>query len=170
MQNAGLEEPQAGIKTARRNISNLRYADDTTLMAESEELKSLLMKVKEESEKVGLKLNIQKIKIMASGPITSWEIDGETVETVSDLIFLASKITADGDYSHEIKRCLLLGRKAMTSLGSILKSRDITLRTKVHLVKAMFFPVVMYGCECWTVKTAEHQKLMLLNCGVGEDS
>ena len=142
MRNAGLEEAQAGIKIARRNINNLRYADDTTLMAESEEeLKSLLMKVKEESEKVGLKLNIQEIKIMASGPITSWEIDGETVETVSDFIFLGSKITADGDFSHEIKRHLLLGRKVMTNLDSIFKSRDITLSTKVCLVKAMFFPV-----------------------------
>ena len=145
MRDAGLEETQAGIKIARRNINNLRYADDTTLMAESEEeLKSLLMKVKEESEKVGLKLNIQKMKIMASSPITSWEIDGETV---SDLIFLGSKITADGDCSHEIKRCLLLGRKVMSNLNSILKSRDITLPTKVHLVKAMIFPVVIYGCE-----------------------
>ena len=156
MRNAGLEEAQAGIKTARRNINNLRYADDTTFMAESEEeLKCLLMKVKEKSEKVGLKLNIQKTKIMVSGPNTSWEIDGETVETVSDFIFLGSKITADGDCSHEIKRCLLLGRKVMTNLGSILKSRDITLPTKVHLVKAMVFPVVMYGCESWTVKKAE---------------
>ena len=148
MRNAGLDEAQAGIKIARRNINNLRYADDTTLMAESEEeLKSLLMKAKEESEKVGLKLNIQKTKIMASGLITSWEIDGETVETVSDFIFGGSQITADGDCSHEIKRCLLLGRKAMANLDSILKSRDITLSTKVHLVKAMVFPVVMYGCE-----------------------
>ena len=145
MRNSGLEEVQAGIKIARRNINNLRYADDTTLMAESEEgLKSLLMKVKEESEKAGLKLNIQKTKIMASGPITSWEIDGETVETVSDFVCLGSKITADGDCSHEIKRHLLLGRKAMTNLDSILKSRDITLPTKVHLVKAMVFPVFMY--------------------------
>ena len=152
---AGLEEAQAGIKIARRNSNNLRYADDTTLMAESEELKSLLMKVKEESEKVGLKLNIQKTRIMASGPITSWQIDGETVETVSDFIFLGSKITADGDCSHEIKRHLLLGRKVMTNLDSIFKSRDITLPTKVHLVKAMVFPVVMYGCESWTVKKAE---------------
>ena len=142
------------------NINNLRHADDTTLMAESEkELKSLLMKVKEESEKVGLKLNIQKTKIMASSPITSWEIDGETVETVNDFIFLGSKITADGDYSHEIKRCLLLGRKVMINLDSILKSRDITLLTKVHLVKAMVFPVVMYGHESWTVKKAEHQRI-----------
>ena len=148
MRNAGLEEAQAGIETARRNINNLRYADDTTLMAESEEeLKSLLMKVKVESEKVGFKLNIQKTKIIASGPTTSWEIDGETVETVSDFIFLGSRVTADGDCSHEIKRRLLLGRKAMTNLDSILKSRDITLLTKVHLVKAMIFPVVMYECE-----------------------
>ncbi len=160
MRNAGLEETQAGIKIAGRNINNLRYADDTTLMAESEEeLKSLLMKVKEESEKVGLKLNIQKTKIMASGPITSWEIDGETVETVSDFIFLGSKITADGDCSHEIKRYLLLGRKVMTNLDSILKSRDITLPTKVRLVKAMVFPVVMYGCESWTVKKAERRRI-----------
>ena len=159
MRNAGLEETQAVIKIARRNINNLRYADDTTLMAESEEeLKSLLVKVKEESEKLGLKLNIQKTKIMESGPITSWKIDGETVETVSDFIFLGSKITADGDCSHEIKRCLILGRKVMTNLESILKSRDITLPTKVHLVKAIVFPVVMYGCESWTVKKAERQK------------
>uniref|UniRef100_A0A4W2FXG3 Reverse transcriptase domain-containing protein n=1 Tax=Bos indicus x Bos taurus TaxID=30522 RepID=A0A4W2FXG3_BOBOX len=158
MRNAGLEEAQAGIKIARRNTNNLRYADDTTLMAESEEeLKSLLMKVKEESEKVGLKVNIQKTKIVASGPITSWEIDGETVETVSDFIFLGSKITADGDCSHEIKRCLLLGRKVMTNLDSIFKSRDITLPTKVRLVKAMVFPVVVYGCESWTVKKAERR-------------
>ena len=156
MRNAGLEETQAGIKIARRNINNLRYADDTTHMAESEEeLKILLMKVKEESEKVGLKLNIQKTKIMASGPITSWEIDRETVETVSDFILGDSKITADGDCSHEIKRRLLLGRKVMTNLDSILKSRDITLATKVHLVQAMVFPVVMYRCENWTVKKAE---------------
>ena len=148
LRNAGLEEAQAGIKIARRNINNLRYADDTNLMAESEEeLKILLMKVKEESRKVGLKLNIQKTKIMVSGPITSWEIDGETKEIVTDFIFLGSKITADGDCSHEIKRCLLLERKVMTNLDSILKSRDITLPTKVHLVKAMVFPVVMYGCE-----------------------
>ena len=152
MRNAGLEEAQAGIKIAGRNINNLRYADDTILMAESEEeLKSLLMKVKEESEKVGLKPNIQKMKIVASGPIISWEIDGETVETVSDFIFWGSNITADGDCSHEIKRCLLLGGRVMTKLDSILKSRDITLPTKVHLVKAMVFPVVMYGCESWTV-------------------
>ena len=153
MRNAGLEEAQAGIKIAGININNLRYADDTTLLAESgEELKSLLMKVKEESEKVGLKLNIQKMKIMASGPITSWQIDGETVETASDIIFGGSKITAGGDCSHEIKRRLFLGRKVMTS---IFKSRDITLPTKVHLVKAMVFPVVMYGCESWTIKKAE---------------
>ena len=156
MQNAGLDETQAGIKISGRNFNNLRYADDTILMAESkEELKSLLRKVKEESEKVGLKLNVQKTKIMASGPITSWQIDGETMETVTDFIFLAPKITADGDYSHAIKRCLLLGRKAMTNLDSILKSKDITLPTKVCLVKAMVFPVVMYGCESWTVKKAE---------------
>ena len=156
MRNAGLDEAQAGIKIAGRNISNLRYADDTTPMAESEEeLKSLLMKVKEGSEKVGLKLNIQKTKIMASGPITSWQIDGETVETVSDFIFLGSKITADGDCNHEIKRCFLLGRKVMTNLDSIFKSRDIILPRKVQLVKAMVFPLVMYGCESWTVKEAE---------------
>ncbi len=158
MRNAGLEEAQAGIKIARRNINNLRYAVDTTLttlMAENKELKSLLIKVKEESEKLGLKLNIQKTKIMASGPITSWQIDGGTVETVTDFIFGGSKITADGDCSHEIKRCLLLGRKVMTNLDSIFKSRDITLPTKVRLVKAMVFPVVMYGCESWTVKKAE---------------
>ena len=154
MQNARLNEAQARIKIAGGNINNLRYADDTTLMAESEEeLKSLLMTVKEESEKVGLRLNIQKTKIMASGPITSWQIDGETV---ADFIFLGFKITADGDFSHEIKRCLLLGRKVMTNLDSIFKSRDITLRTKVCLIKAMVFPVVMYGCESWTVKKAEH--------------
>ena len=151
MRNTGLEEAQAGIKIARRNFNNLRYADDTTLMAESE-LKSLLMKVKEESEKVGLKLNIQKTKIMASNLITSWQIDGETV---ADFILGAPKITADGDCSHEIKRCFFLGRKVMTNLGSILKSRDITLQTKVSLVKAMDFAVVMYGCECWTIKKAE---------------
>ena len=157
MRNAGLEKAQAGIKIARRNINNLRYADDTTLMAESEEeLESLLMKVKEESEKVGLKLNIQKTKIMASGPITSWQIDGERV---SDFIFPGSKITADGDCSHEIKRCLLLGRKVMTNLESIFKSRDITLSTKVHLVKAMVFPVVMYGCESWIVKKPERRRI-----------
>ena len=156
MRNVGLEEAQAGIKIAGRNISNLRYADDTTLMAESEELKSLLMKVKEESEKGGLKLNIQKTKIMASAPITSWQIDGETVETVTDFIFGGSKITADGNCSHEIERCLLLGRKVMTNLDSIVKTRDATLSTKVHLVKAMVFPIVMYGCESWTIKKAEH--------------
>ena len=156
MVNARVDEAQAGIKIARRNINNLRYADDTTLMAESEEeLKSFLMKVKEESEKVGLKLNIQKTKIMSSGPITSWEIDGETVETVSDFIFKGSKITADGDSSDEIKRRLLLGRKIMTNLDSIFKSTAITLPKKVRLVKAMVFPVVMYGCEGWTVKKAE---------------
>ena len=156
MQNARLDEAQAGIKTARRNINNLRYADDTTLMAKSEEeLKSLLMKVKEESEKAGLKLNIQETKIMASGPTTSWEIDGETVETVTHFILGGSKITTDGDCSHEIKRCLLLGGKVMTNLDCVFKSRDITLPTKVHLVKAMVFPVVMYACESWTVKNAE---------------
>ncbi|XDA72630.1 hypothetical protein R6Z07M_002900 [Ovis aries] len=160
MRNVGLEEAQAGIKIAGRNINNVRYADDTTLMAESEEeLKSLLMKVKEESEKVDLKLNIQKTKIMASGPITSWEIDGETVETVSDFILGGSKITADGDCSHEIKRCLLLGGKVMTNLHSILKSRDITLPTKVCLFKAMIFTVIMCGCESWTVKKAEHRRI-----------
>ena len=160
MRNAGLEEAQAGIKIAWRNINNLRYPDDTTLMAESEEeLKSLLMKVKMESEKVGLKLNVQKTKIMASGPITSWEIDGETVETVSDFIFLCSQITTDGACGHEMKRCLLLERKVMTDLDSILKSRDITLPTKVRLVKAMVFPVVMYGCEGWTVKKAECRRI-----------
>ena len=157
--NAGLEEARAGIKIAGRTINNLRYTDDSTLMAESEEeLKSLFVKVKEESEKVGLKLNIQKTKIMASGPITSWEIDGETVETVSDFIFGGSKITADGDCRHEIKRRLLLGRKVMTNPDSIFKSRDITLPTKVHLVKALVFPVVMYGCESWTIKEAEHRR------------
>ena len=157
MRNAGLDEAQAGIKIAGRNINNLRYANDTTLMAESEEeLKNLLMKVKVESEKVGLNLNIQKTMIMASGPITSWEIDGETVETVSDFIFLGSKITADGDCSHEIKRRLLLGREVMTHLDSIFKSRDITLLTMVRLANAMVFPVVMYECESWTVKKAEH--------------
>ena len=155
MRHAGLEETQAGIKTARRNTNNLRYADDITLMAESEEVNSLLMKVKEESEKVGVKLNIQKTKIMASSPITSWEIDGGTMETVSDFIFWGSKITADGNYSHEIKRHLLLERKVITKLDSILKSRYITLPTKVHLVKAMVFRVVMYGCESWTVRKAE---------------
>ena len=157
MRNVRLGEAQAGIKITRRNINNLRYADDTTLMKErEEELKSLLMKVKEEIEKVGFKLNIQKTKITASGPITSWQIEGETMKTVRDFIFLGSKITADGDRSHEIKRCLLLGRKAMTNLDSILKSKDITLPTKVHRVKTMVFPVVMYGCESWTIKKAEH--------------
>ena len=160
MRNAGLEEAQAGIKIARRNTNNLRYADDTTLMPESEEeLKSLLMKVKEENEKVGLKLNIQKTKIIACSPISSWQIDGETVETVADFIFLGSKITEDGDCRHEIKRCLLLGRKVMTNLDSTLKSRDITLPTKIRLVKAMVFPVVMYGCESWTIKKAECQRI-----------
>ena len=154
-----MDEAQAGIKNARRNISNFRYADNTTLVAESKELKSLLMKVKEESEKVGLKLNIQKTKIMASSPITSWQTDGETMETVTDFICLGSKIAADGDCSHEIKRCLLLGRKAMTNLDSILKIGDITLPTKVHLVKAMVFPVVMYGCESWTIKKAEQRRI-----------
>ena len=168
MRNAGLEETQAGIKIAGRNIYNLRYADDTTLMAESkEEFKSLLMKVKVESGKVGLKLNIQKTKIMASSPITSWQIDGETV---ADFILGASKITADGDYSHEIKRLLLLGRNVMINLDSILKSRDITLSTEVRLVKAMVSPVVMYGCESGTIKKLSVEELMLLNCGVGEDS
>ena len=159
MRNAGLDEAQAGIKIARRNINNLRCADDTTLMAESEELKSLLMKVKEESEKVGLKLNIQKTKIMASSPITSWQMDGETVETVGDFILGDSKITADGDCSHEIKRLLLLGRKVMNKVDSVLKSRDITLPTKVRLVKAMVFPVVMYGCESWTIKKGECHRI-----------
>ena len=161
MQNARLDEAQAGIKIAMRNINNLRYADDTTLMGESKELKSLLIKVKEESEKLGLKLSIQKTRILASGPITSWQIgqiDGETMETVTDFIFLGSKITADGDYSHESKRHLLLGRKVMTNLDSILK-RDVTLSTKVHLVKALVFPMVMYGCESWTVKKAECQRI-----------
>ena len=160
MRNAGLEEAQAGIKIKGRNINNLRYTDDTTLMAESEEeLKSFLMKVKEESEKAGLKLNIQKTKIMASGPITSWQIEGETMETVTDFILGGSKVTADGDCSHEIKRHLFLGRKVMTNLDSILKSRDITLPTKVCLVKAMVSPVVMYGCESWTTKKVEHQRI-----------
>ena len=167
MQNARLDEAQAGIKIAGRNINNLSYADNTTLMAESEEeLKSLLMKVKEESEKVGLKLNIQKTKIMTSGPITSWQTDAETV---ADFILGGSKITADGDCSHEIKRCLLLGREAMSNLDSILKSRDISLPKKVHLVKAMVFPVVMYRCERWTIKLSA-KELMFLKCGVGEDS
>ena len=160
MQNALLDEAQAEIKIAGRNINNLRYADDTTLMAErEEELKNLLMKVKEESENAGLKLSIQKTKIMASSPITSWQIDGETLETVTDFIFLGSKITADGDYSHEIKRCLLLGRKVVTNLDSILKSGDIALPVKVCLVKAMVFPVVMYGCESWTIKKVECQRI-----------
>ena len=160
MRNTGLEEAQAGIKIARRDTNNLRYADDTTLTAESEEeLKSLLMKVKEESKKFGLKLNIQKTKIMASGPITSWEIDGETMEIVLDFILGGSKITEDGDCSHEIKTHLLLGRRVMTNLDSILKSRDITLPTKVRVVKAIVFPVVMYGCENWTVKKAEHRRI-----------
>ena len=160
MRNAGLDEAQAGIKFAGRNINNLRYADDTTLMAESEEeLKSLLKKVKEDSEKVGLKLNIQKTKIMASGPITSWQIDGETVETVIDFIIWGSKLNEDGDCSHEIKRCLLLGRKVMTNLDSLFKSRDITLPTKVCLVKAVVFPVVVYGCESWIIKKVEHQRI-----------
>ena len=160
MRNVGLDEAQTGIKIAGRNINNLRYADDTILMAENkEELKSLLMKVKEESEKVGLKLNIQKTKIMATDPITSWQIDGETLETVTDFIFLGSKITADGDRSHEIKRCLLLGRKALTNLYSILKSRNITLPTKVCIVKAMVFLAAMYGCESWTIKKVGHQRI-----------
>ena len=160
MRNAGLEETQAEIKFARRNLNNLRYADDTTLMAESEEeLKSLFMKLKEKSEKVGLKLNIQKTKIMASSPITSWQLDGQTMETATDFIFLGSKITADGGCSHEIKRHLLLGRKAMTNIDGILKSRDITLPTEVHLFKAIVSPVVMYGCESWTIRKAEHQRI-----------
>ena len=172
MRNARLHEAQAGIKIAGRNINNLRYADDTALMTESKEkLKSLLMKVKEESEKIGLKLNIQKTKIMASGPITSWEIDGETVKIVRDFILGGSKITADGDCSHEIKRCLLLGRKVITNLDSILKSRDITLPTKVHLVKDMVFPVVMNGCvRAGLQRKLSAEELILLNCGVGEDS
>ena len=171
MRNAGLEEAQAGIKISRRNINNRRHADDTTLMAESEEeLESLLMKVKVESEKVGLKLNIQKTKIMASGPITSWQIDGETMETMRDFISRGSKITANGNCSHEIKRHLLFGRKVMTNIDSILKSRDIPLLTKVHLVKAMVFPVVMFRCESWTIKKLSAKELLLLNCGVGEDS
>ena len=167
---SGLEESQTGIKIAWRNIKNLRYADDTFLMAESEEeLKNLLMKVKDKSEKAGLKLNIQKIKILASGPIASWQIDGQKMETVTDFIFLGSEITVDGDCSHETKRCLLLGRKAMTNLDSILKSRDITLLTKVHIIKGMAFPVVMYGCESCTIKLSA-KELMLLSCGAGEDS
>ena len=171
MRNARLDEAEAGIKIVGRNIINLGYADDTTLMKESEEdLKNLLMKVKRRVEKVGLKLNIQKTKIMATSPISSWQIDGETMETVRDFIFGVSKITADGDCSHEIKRCLLLGRKAMSNLDSILKSRDIILPTKVLLVKAMVFPVVRYGCESWTIRKLSTKELMLLNCGVGEDS
>ena len=171
MRNAGLDEVQSGIKIVRRNINNFRYADETTLMAESkEELRSLLIKVREESGKVGLKLNIQKTKVVASGPITSWQIDGKTMETVTNFIFRGSKITADGDCSHEIKRCLLLGRKTMINLDSILKSRDITLATKVHLVKTMVFPVVMYGWESWTIKKLSAKKLMILNYGVGADS
>ena len=170
MWNFRLDEGQTGNKIARRNINDFKYADDNTLTAESEEeLKSLLMKVKEEGEKVGLKLNIQKTKIMASCPITSWQKNGENVETVTGFIFLGSNINADGDWNHEIKRRLLLGRKVVTNLDSILKSRDITLLTKVHLVKAMVFPVVMYGCESWTVKLSA-KEWMLLNCGVGEDS
>jgi len=168
MRNARLDDAQAGIKIVRRNIKNLRYTDDTTLMAESKELKSLLMK--EESEKVSLKLNIQKTKIMASGPITSWQIDRETMETLRDFILGGSKVIADGDCSHEIKRHLLLGRKVMTNLDGILKIRNITLLTKVHLIKAMVFPVVMYGCESWTIKKAENQRIDVLNCGVGECS
>ena len=171
MRNTGLEETQAGIKIAGKNINNLRYADDAILMAESEEeLKSLLMKVKEESEKVGLKLNIQKMKIMASNSITSWQIDGETVETVADFILGGSKITADVDCSHEIKRCLLFERKVLTNLDSIFKSRDIALSKMVRLVKATVFPVITCGCESWTLRIAECLKLMLLNFGVGEDS
>jgi len=171
MQNAGLGEAQGGIKIARRNINNIRYTDDTTLMEESKaELKSLLMKVKEESEKAGIKLNIQNIKIMAFSPITSWQINGETIETVRDFILRGSKITTDGDCSHGIKRCLLLGRKTMTNLDRVLKSGDITWLTKVCLVKAMVFPVVMYGCESWTVKKLSSEESMVLNCGVGEDS
>ena len=167
-----LESRLPGERTRyETNINNPRYADDASLTAESEEeMKTLLMKVKEESEKIGLKLSIQKAKMMAFGPITSWQMDGETMETVIDLIFLGSKITADGDCSHEIKRCLLLGRKAMTNLDSVLKSRDITLLTKVHLVKVIVFPVTMYGCESWTIKKAESEELMLSNCGAGEDS
>ena len=171
MQNAKLDDAQVGIKVARRNINNLRYADDATLMAECEEdLKSLLMKGKGESEKVGLKLNIQKTKIIASGPITSWQIDGETMETARDFIFLGSRITADGDCSHEIKRHLLLGRKVMTNLDSILKSRDITLATKFRLVKAMVFPVVLYRCESWIIKKAECQRIDALICDAEEVS
>ena len=171
MRNAGLEEAQAGIKIARTNINNLIYIDNTTLRAKSkEELKSLLIKVKKKSEKAGLELNIQKTKIIASGPITSWQIDGETMETVTGFISLGSKITADGEGSHEIKKCLLLGRKAMTNLDSILKSTDVTLLTKVQIVKTSVFPVIMYGHESWTIKKLSTEDLMLLNCGVGEDS
>ena len=170
MQNAWLDEAQAGIKIPGRNINNLRYADDTTLMAESEELKNLLMKVKEEGGKVGLKLNIQKTWIMTSGPITSCQIVGKIMETATDIIFLVSKITVDRDCSHEIKRHLLLAIKVMTNLDNILKSKDITLPTKICLVKAVVFPVVTYGCESWTIKKAEHRRMTLLNCGVGEDS
>ena len=168
MRNTGLEEAQAGFNISGRNINNLRYAGDTSLMAESEELKSLLMKVREESEKVGLKLNIQKTKIMASGPITSWQIDGETMETVSDFIFLVSKIPPDGDCSHEIKRSLLLGREVLVNLDSILKSRDVTLPTEIRLVKAMVFPVVMYVCESCTIMKAECRRIDVFNCGIGK--
>ena len=171
MENARLDEAQAGIKFVRRNINNLRYADNNTLMAESKkELKSLLKKAKEESEKAGLTLNIQKTKILASSPITSWQIDEETIERVTDFLFLGSKISVDGDCSHEIKRSFLLGRKTMTNLDSMLKSRDITLPTKFHLVKAMIFPVVMCGCESWTIRKLSAEELMFLDCGVGEDS
>ena len=171
MQNARLDKAETGIKIARRNINNLRYADDATLTAESkEELKSFLMKMKEVSERAGLKLNLQKTKILASGPTTSWQIDGETLETMTDFIFLDSKITADGDCSHEIKRRLLLGRKAMTNLDSILRSRDIALPTEVHIVKVMGFPVVMYGCESWPIKRLSTKELMPSKCGAGEDS
>ena len=170
MRNALLDETQAGIRIAGRNLNNLRYADDTILMAESKELKSFLMKVKKNSEKVDLKLNTQKTKIMASGPITSWQTDGETMETMTEFIFLGSKITAGGDCIHEIKRRLLLGRKVMTNLDSILKSRDITLSTEVHPVKTIVFQVVMYGYESWTIKKAECRKLMFSNCGAEEDS
>ena len=172
MWNDRLDEAQVGIKITRKNINELRYTDDNTLMAESEEeLKSRLIKVKEESEKYGLKLNIQKTKIMASGPITSWQIDGETMETVRDFIFLGSKEpTVDGNCSHEIKRCLLLGRNAMTNLNSVLKSRHITLPANVHVVKAMFFPLVVYGCESWAIKKLSTKKFMPSNCGAGEDS
>ena len=171
MWNARLKEAQAGIRTARRNIDNLRLPDDTILKAESEEeLKSLLMSVKEESKNAGLKLNIQKIEIMASGPITSWQVEGEKLETIADFIFLGSKITVDGDYSHEINRWLLLGRKTMTNLDSVLKNRDITLPTKFHIVKAMVFPAVTYRCESWTIRRLRTEELMLSNCGAGEDA